>query len=428
MLPDNREKQIIEKNILDNRCFLSERQLIIFGCTRYAREVRDSLVRNDLKLYGIIDNNKDKVGKECLGKEVESPDEALLPLIHDVCVIICSKYNHEMSQQILNMGYTQKNLLIINVDDEISDTIDRLNESIDEVKKGLELYEKIIEQVEENTRLFLCPYPGTGDIYFECAYLPEYIRQNSISSYALVVVGNKCKKVCEIFGVTNTFVVEMSQMEDILKAWQFFGSDLIDAKPLLHWGWRCKRYLFSSNHPQITFNEMFVYDTFCFIDQPKRALPQKYKFTREVDDLFEKNKLKPGRTVVLAPYAGSFVSEMPITLWEEIALELRKRGYTVCTNCIGKEEYPIVGTTPISFSFAQAISFLDKAGGFIALRSGLCDIVSSSIAKQIIIYESSFSASDINYFGIKKMGLNDQAFDIEYSDEESFVKTILEQF
>ena len=417
MLPDEREIIRIKKIIEDNVNVLRNREIYIFGCTKYARDIRDCLIYNNLQFEGIIDNNIDKIGKECLGKDIQLPEVILGAQRKNVLVIICSKYSHEMSHQIYAMGYEQDAVLIIDIEEKCSDDIKSFGVSYEMVEQGYQLYENLIEQCEEETMLFLCPYPGTGDIYFECAYLPAYVEQHKLKKYAIVVIGNKCERVCRIFAEKKIFVVDQENMDSMLKAWEFLGNDLMHVKPILHWGWRCKHYLYADKHPQITFNEMFVYDSFGFDEEPKRVLPQDYSNGKEIDELFETRELIQGRTVVLAPYAGSFISNIPMSFWEKITVQLKAKGYTVCTNCYGDKELPINGTKPIGFSFSQAISFLNKAGGFIALRSGLCDIVSSSSAKQVILYENGFNATNIRFFGLKNTGLNVCAKELLYDSK-----------
>jgi hypothetical protein len=57
---------------------------------------------------------------------------------------------------------------------------------------------------------------------------------------------------------------------------------------------------------------------------------------------------------------------------------------------------------------------------FIGVRSGLCDIISSAKCTKIILYEKEglfYKSSQYDYFSLAKMGLCDDAIEIEYSDE-----------
>ena len=95
--------------------------------------------------------------------------------------------------------------------------------------------------------------------------------------------------------------------------------------------------------------------------------------------------LKKGRTVILAPYAGSFQSNIPSEAWERLVHSLKSMGYDVCTNCYGEKERPIKNTIPIQFSYEEGIPLIEYAGGFVAVRSGLCDILSQANCSMVIL-------------------------------------------
>ena len=295
-----------------------------------------------------------------------------------------------------------------------------------DVKKGYELYILINQKYKAKGKMFICPYPGTGDIYMACSYLPEYLKQHEIEDYTIVVGSKGCQKICEIFHIENICIMTQYDIDCILKAWQFWGTEIMNIKVLLHWGWRCKRYLFSDNHPQITFAEMFLYDVFEFRERPERTFPNKGNNLQEIKAYFHDKGLCAGHTVVFAPYAGSFVSEIPIAFWETLASQLKEYGYSVCTNCSNEKEIPIKDTIPVIFPYSWAVDFIDYAGGFVALRSGLCDVVSSSKAKMVILYENGFNASSIEYFGLSRMGLNSRVKEIVY--EKNCEKIVLAGF
>jgi len=72
--------------------------------------------------------------------------------------------------------------------------------------------------------------------------------------------------------------------------------------------------------------------------------------------------------------------------WEKMADKLMQRGLTVCANVDSDRELPIKGTHGIFIPYKQVVDFTEKAGAFIGLRNGLCDIVSSSHARMAVIY------------------------------------------
>lgn len=250
-----------------------------------------------------------------------------------------------------------------------------------------------------------------------CSLIESYLQRESIDSYMLAVIGKNCVKVAELFYVKNIKSITKEEMDSLLKAWEFLGTNKMRLKPLLYWGWRTKRYLYADNYAQISFNEMFQYDVFEFPELIERKKIDCNNGSRYAEQLFKKLSLKKGKTVILAPYAGSFVSEMKIEEWEQLARTLSSLGYSVCTNSCGETEPIIKGTIPIFFPYAEAINVLEYGGGFIALRSGLCDIVSQAKCKMIILYESTFSAARYDFFSLKKMRLSESVHELIYSDD-----------
>jgi hypothetical protein len=60
------------------------------------------------------------------------------------------------------------------------------------------------------------------------------------------------------------------------------------------------------------------------------------------------------------------------------------------------------------------------AGYFVGVRSGLCDIISSSSCRKAVLYEKDgyfYKCSPYDYFSLKKMGLCDDAVEIEYRED-----------
>lgn len=426
---ENTIKRTIEKNVKMKS--FSNKDVIIFGCTMYARCIYCILNDWNIHIAAIIDNNQQKTGKKCLGVDVIKPEECLLPYNKARIIIICSKYNLEMTMQLKKMGYMEENIIDIPVleSNGYSDSIERFNQDVEEVKTGYYVYKRMIRKYSGDYQFLICPYPGTGDIYMACSFLDEYLRREKVWNYVLVLIGNNCLRTAKLFEFEKLEVMKANEIRLILKAWEFLGNQKMNIKPLLYWGWRTKRYLYADKHPQITFTEMFLYDVFGMDDNVKRKIPDKSVDAGFAKKLFDSLNLPEGRTIIIAPYAGSFESSVSIELWQKLTKLLKIKGYSVCTNCYGEKEIPIPGTKSVIFPYESAIDVLEYAGGFIALRSGLCDIVSSAKCQMVIIYENGFNASRYEFFSLKKMGLNSCANEVVYAfDDERFIKEIADCF
>lgn len=432
MIASKDDKKIIKKTIeiaLNDGMFC-DKKIVIFGCTLYARDIRNILDEKDLKLEAIIDNNEQKAGKKCLGVMVYTPYEYFSAKAGNSLIIIASKYSREMIYQLKKMGLEEQSILNIPISeilqlDNDSDECFYLNTQ--EVEKGYNIYNKFKEKYPNAEKIFLCPYHGTGDVYMACIFLTDYLSKLGIKEYVLIVQGNNCRKVASIFKIDNIENIDSEEQKLLLKAWEFLGDEIINLKPLLYWGWRTKRYLYADKHPQITFMEMFKYDVFGFEKEEKPCPPQLNKESNYAVRLFKELNLKKEKTVILAPYAGSFVSEIRIEEWESLTKKLQKMGYDVCTNCYG-EEMPIENTIPIQFPYDEIENVLEYAGSFVAIRSGLCDIASTAKCRMIIWYENGFNASKIEYFGLRNMKLNLNAYEFVYEEQGDLVKKTLSCF
>ncbi len=411
MLASHEDCRIIEKSIDEKyrQQFFEKKKTVIFGCTVFARNIRDILRDRGIEVFAMLDNNPQKAGKSCLGVDVWMPEDFFGKGQKQVVVIICSKYSHEMVQQLIQLGHNERNILDIPVSENccvFNDSEEDFENKLQEVRQGVEIYGKIRSEYAENAFVFLCPYPGTGDIYMACSYLQEYCVRNGIDNYIFLVIDESCRKVAELFSVRNIEVISELEKTRLLQAWEFLGNERIPLKPLLYWGWRTKRYLYADHYPDITFQKMFLYDVFGLNKAAVRILPTVDRNDAYAKMLFERKGLRKGKTVILSPYAGSFISEMGMNDWMDLAEGLRKKGFHVCTNCDGKTEKPIEGTTPVFFPYYEAVSVVEYAGGFIALRSGLCDVVSSAKCRMVVLYENGFNASRYRFFSLERMGLN----------------------
>jgi hypothetical protein len=418
-------KKICEKKLLLDKHF------VIFGCTKHARLLRDEVNNYGILLYAIIDNNINKISKTCLGVEVYTP-ETLIKKVADVFVIICSEYSHEMSNQLITLGLNENTDFSVidtpSTEKTYSDTLLKTISSLLYVNSGRQLKNRILRKHGKAQKLFLCPYPGTGDIYMACSFLNLYNSLHGINSFAVAVVGKSAARTVTLFNINDVEVVKKSKMDALLAYYQYSWDDFI--YPLLYWGWRTKKYLFADNHKDITFTEMFKYDVFgldstAMIEAPKRRGTEGY-----AKELFDRLGLRQGRTIILAPYAGSFESEIPTEVWVSMAKRLKESGFDVCTNRGNERELAIDKTVGIFFPLIEAIGVMDYAGGFIGIRSGFCDVISSSNCRMVVIYENGFNASNIEYFSLEKMGLRKEVFETVFEPKgtASFLKNIVDYF
>lgn len=389
-----------------------DRDIVLFGCTMWTKEIVDALTARRHTISFIIDNNPEKIGGKCLGYDVCHPS-VVKELKGDVLIIVCSGYWMEMESQLKDFGL-EKNSDFFTIDIKLSDGYFADIRKLYGVRKGYSKYRKYYDKLSGNNKIiFICPWAASGDIFMAGLFLKSYIEKNEIDDYCVLVLGTMASKVAKLFEWKNVICIEEQDKEDILAAWMLLGTEVMKLKVLLYWGWRVKRFPQPDNPMKLTFMDIMKHDVFELSDTVKPQLPQIAR-TDYAEKLFDSMGLKQGKTVIIAPYAGSYRSGISMEYWEELTRWLIDRDFTVCTNSAGDYEPVINGTKAIFFPFSEAVNTVEYAGYFIAVRSGLCDIVSYSRCKKIILYESMLNAVSIDYFSLKRMGLSDDAVEFEY--------------
>ncbi len=413
---ENRIKRWVKKNI--KKQANDNTELVLFGCVPMAKKLRDALAEFDLSISAIVDNNSEKCGQECLGTVVHLPDKYLVPHKENIIVMIWHDvYWKEMVKQVKGMGYSDSQIAVFHTFPIIKDNLSFKADfySTLHAYKGWRFYNKVIKGTDF---LFLCPYKGTGDVYLAGGYFHQYLKREGINRYKVLVVSKTGAKVAKLFGMENIMVISKKQCERLLLAYDLLGEQM-KLKPLLYWGWRTKRFVIQRFCKEINFDDMFKYDVYNMPIEAKRDCPVFATTSEYVEKFFDDNGLVKGKTVVLAPYAGSFTSDIPVAFWEKLACKFIEMGYVVVTNCSSENEKTILGTKSIFFDLSDTVPILENAGVFIGLRSGLCDIASTAKCKKVVFYESGFNASQFEFFNLNALGLCNDAIEIVFNGEDS---------
>lgn len=91
------------QNLASKRVF-KQKNIYAFGANGFAENIIKSLEIYGYKLTGILDNALDKQGNSILGIQIFAPS-ILLGKTGNTVIIIASKYFHEMSSQLEQMGF-----------------------------------------------------------------------------------------------------------------------------------------------------------------------------------------------------------------------------------------------------------------------------------------------------------------------------------
>lgn len=378
-------------------------KIVLFGANKSSIGIMEML--QEYNIVAIIDNDVRKQGQLINGVPVYQPEDFLKDYNNIYRIIIASEYYAQMCEQLQEMGYVEgKEVFVVWHGQRFYDISDEtFMFHIQRAERGKKVYNKI-QDTYKNAFIFLCPYAGTGDIYLIGLYLKQYMSCNGIDNYIVTIPGIGCCKVAKLFGI-KCFNLSTEETEDLLSYVRLVGYQ------------KSRTYVLNDcffqvmvkrlrGYKNVDFHTMFQKCVFRLNDKV-----EKIQIIQEnSDEIFDKYNLYKGKTILLSPYANT-IHTMSEDFWCILANKLKKKGYCVCTNVNGENEKPIKGTIGIFIPYVQIIDFLNKSGGFIGMRSGLCDIVSSTTAKMAVLYPYGNifgTCSTFDYFSLEKMKLKKQ--------------------
>lgn len=397
--------QLIEDGSITKR-----NQLYVFGVTKSAEKVLSFL--KDFKKIGIIDNSVHKENTTICGKRVCYPKDVLLPYDENIRIIISSPYYIEMAEQLAYWGYELgKHVYVVWRNWFYIDTSDRSIAAVEKrLLQGRDVYFDL-KKDNKQRHLYICPYPGTGDIYLCCMYLQKQIQESGI----LVVPSVACKKIASLFGI-EAICISKNQMMQLVHYVRYYGTKEKDAS-ILNDGVDQNIVPRLRGYKGMDFNSMFQHLVFHSEEKMKKC----NLIQESADDIFIECGLKKGKTILLSPYANT-VYDVDKSFWMELVNILTELGFDVCTNVATPDEKAIPNTRAVFISYSKLISFLDDCAGFIGLRSGLCDLISGSKVKMALIYPKGITmvnSSALGYFGLYNMGLREEGvLELEFDNQE----------
>lgn len=405
LLPLIREGKISQKD-----------RIAFFGVTKTAGYARKQLKGYDIEAY--LDNDPRKWGTIVDGIPVINPSEIQNRKGEnaDLKILICSRRYQEIIAQLMELGYERGRQIFVIYSERLGTDFMEASENYileNKIMEGKRIYEEI-RRCYSKECIFVRPSPGTGDIYLLGGYSSHIRQRLGKEKVILIVPQNSERKVAELFGL-NALVYPTKEIWKLLVFVRMVGFDTLN--------------VFSDNC-NIEQDRIFRIEGYKNIDM--HTLFQKMVFERDTkithfnfyqenaDSIFERYKLRKGRTVLLAPYAGLFKFSS-MEQWEQMASLLNEMGYSVCTNTAGPEERAVEGTVALDIPYNKIIDFISKAGFFIGLRSGLCDIVSASSAAMTVLYPFSFIREEgfwYRFFSLKRMELRtEQLLELEYNPD-----------
>lgn len=390
------------------------KKIYLFGVSEHSRQVIQILRTYQLEPTNVLDNDRVKQGSYCSRIKVIPVEGVENPKDGQNLYIVCSLYWREMAVQLRDMGIRKENILQLY-------HVESLTEHFGHAVSGKRIHQELLRRYG-NVPVFVCPYTGTGDIYLIGTFWKQYLEKNRIEDYVFLVITKACEKAAELFRIKNVVLFKNKLDCACLIQYHMLCPEKVNIT-LLNDSW----YQIHTNplewfrgYKGLDFKELFRKFVF---DLPDTARPEHPVFSNvdsQLEGIFLDNQLQAGNTVVLSPYSNT-LADLPDGFWAGLARRLLKAGFTVCTNSGGSGEPAVEGTVPVFVSLEIAPQFVERAGYFVGVRSGFCDIVSGTKAKKVILYDARnrfFNCSAFEYFSLKKMGLCDDAVEILFEQDD----------
>ena len=399
-----------QKNILNDT-----NRIVVYGDCFFAREFINA-IKGQHKYY-LVDRNRNKQGRILNGSMIYSPEEVLIPYCSDVYIFVMIYRYPEVCDYLKKLGYRLgEQVFLLNYKDDISDFDEEyLRERIEiRLSAGAEAYDELRSKYYEE-EILLSPFFASGDIYLAGLYLGEYIRKNGINRYIVVVTSKAAQEIADMFGY-RTELISREAAFSIIDYSRLIGFDKLKVHNInVCVGNQRIRHLFG----RVDINTM--HQLLTFRDEKRRRIPNMRQDNS--DGIFIYNRIAKKKTVLIAPYSNT-EGNLPKEFCDTLIKHLMNKNYDVCTN-IGPGEEALTGTIGLHIPYSQILDFVNKCVCFISVRSGLCDIVSSTTSPMVVFYQS----QDRVVYDLAEMGLktdNILQYNMDEMDNEQVINAIEE--
>lgn len=371
-----REMQTNLQALIDMN-ILQDKKIYLFGHCNATEELADLLLKFNYKIEAILDNSKPKQGSSYREIQIVLPEAVLEEETDKVIVCIVARAYEAMRTQLRKSGYKGRieKLVDYNTYAEYSLSHDTIERKCKRIEKGMELLHTLQIQYKDCFTI-LCPFAALGDIYFVMSYLPYFLGNRNIERCVIGVIGNASAQVVGIFGDYHVEVYGQNDMDAMIQA-ALYTKDSRTFIP--H---QDRPYIINLSKSlyikKITLDQIYCCGVFGLPEGTQPYKPAKLQQYKHID------MIEPGNSVIFSPYAKSVV-RIHQSIWNGMVERYRTRGYKCYTNVVN-DEIPLPNTIPISPSVGEVQSVVERAGTFIGIRSGLCDVIREAECVKVAFY------------------------------------------
>lgn len=384
------EEMLISLNEIGKTIDLTDKKIFLFGHCNATFELIDLLQSKNLKAIAILDNSEEKQGQEYKGAIVVYPGQ-INELTgcnskDDSIVLITSRFYESMLRQLRELGYggSVRKIIDYNTYAEYSLAADTIARMTDREKHGEELLSELSDKYANVFKVFF-PFNALGDVYLAMSYWLPFALKMGIGDVVFCCASKALADIIHLFDDYSVEVYSQKELDAMIQA-------VIYTQDKSSFVAHHDRPYVVNLHKALYLKIIPLEQIYCcgVYGLPQDTRPQvpccdmEYK---RLDDIPE------GEAVIFSPYAKSIPS-LDCKILDDAVRYYSSIGYKCFTNVVG-EEAPLEGTQAISPSILELKSVVERAGTFVGIRSGLCDVIRDVKAKKIALYP------DYNYCDTK---------------------------
>ncbi|MDE7430897.1 MAG: hypothetical protein K2N34_03135 [Lachnospiraceae bacterium] len=253
-------------------------------------------------------------------------------------------------------------------------------------------YVRIIRQYPGCMFLYT-PTASIGDLCYVRRNLTQILRINKIEDPFIILVEESIADVAQFLGFKTILSVSKVKFFPIVMMHTLYGSQT--------------DRLFNCYPWEMVYQSHII-----------KSLEMESLLNCEKGQFKDINIFPDSKNIILAPHENtvSLMKEqtLPDIFWEKMADALKEKGYSVYTNCRqNSEEKAIRGTKVINVPSSKMLGAMPYVDGFIAIRSGLVDLLCDIPVRQIILYPTS---EWLDKFGLSVLSENHLLEEIIYQE------------
>lgn len=372
------DEMVENVNIVDNEMCLACKRIFLFGHCNATLELIDFLESKGLKTTGILDNSDAKQGQKYKGAVVMYPKQIRKFAGEDSIVLITSRFYASMHQQLKELGYEGlvRKVIDYNTYAEYSLSEESITRMKERERHGADLLYDLSAKYPEHFIVF-CPFNAIGDVYFMISYWRAFAKKRNIDYVVFCVTNHVLEDVIYMFDDNLVEVYEQKELDAMIQSAIYTQNEnTFIAHQDRPYVVNLAKALYIKRIP---LEQIYCCGVYGLPADTRPAKPNANK--RMYKDI---NSIPEGKAVIFSPYAKSVTAIDP-KVWKDAVIHYSGVGYKCYTNVIGDEK-ALEGTEAISPSLLEIQSVVERAGTFVGIRSGLCDILREARAKKIALY------------------------------------------